>query len=156
MFTHAINHRNLHDTPVQTALRYSAILVLLVSLCLLSGCKKMEIKEKANLFKSATTGYNVALRWGLYREALSYHKNKEGENTNVVDLDVLENIRVSHIEILDRVVDTEDSSGAIILRIDYYLNDKGVIKKLHIRQPWRYEEESKTWFNEGEFPQFEL
>lgn len=103
------------------------------------------------LLDRSISSYDRAIRWAEYSRAKSFHKS----DPVLSDLERrrLKLYRVTDYKILQN--DTPNVHNAYLLvEIKYYKNDRPVIKSLTVKQHWKREEESKTWYLDTPFPNF--
>lgn len=118
-----------------------------------SGCANVSDKQVATRLEVATTGYRQSIRWGYWDAAVGLiHPSKRAG----IDVEPLENIRVTSYEVVEPPVVTEDNKAFQVARIEYVLNDRQRLLSLADRQEWRYEEEAKSWWLHSGLPKFKL
>ncbi len=130
-------------------------LAVLIALCFLTACQKVQTQKKLENFERSVTSYEVALRWAMHEDAYSYHISSEGVRPEV-DLEKMNNINVTGINVIDRAVNDDQSEAIIKIVIMYYFKNEGTVKKLNLEQEWWYSEDNKQWFIKSDFPPFFL
>jgi hypothetical protein len=128
-------------------------ILLLFTLIALTGCAGANLKNQMDKLNTALTQYGVALRWGHYHQAISYHMNRAGEQP-LVDKTNLEHYNVTAFRPVDPVVNEEGTEATIPIEIDYYDKEYGVLRNIKETQYWWYNEETKRWLTESAFPAF--
>lgn len=128
-------------------------ILLLFALVAMTGCAGANLKNQVDKLNTALTQYGVALRWAYYNQAISYHVNREGEQA-LVDRNHLEHFNVTAFRPVDPVVNEDGTEATIPVEIDYYDKEYGTLRNIKLIQYWWYNEESKRWFIESEFPVF--
>lgn len=139
-------------------LHYFFLAVLSLCLTTVPGCKKTEIKKQVSQFELAIDYYGAALRWGRHREAAALHVTKNQE-TQTINIEALKKIRVTRFKVLDKQIipaadEHSTSEGSVIAEIEYFHEERGVIRKIMLNQEWWYNREIKRWLIDTEFPQF--
>ena len=121
---------------------------------LLQSCNSFKVRETVDALENALTYYNVALRWGMYKEAYSYHYSPSGKQPPA-KLDGLEEISVTGIEVTEKTINKEHDEAYVETTITYFLKTQGTIKKLKLKQNWWFNKENKQWFVDYPFPEFD-
>ena len=122
---------------------------------LLQSCNTFKVRETVAALEDSITSYNVALRWGMYKDAYSYHFSSDGKQPPA-KLDGLEEISVTGIKVTEKIINTDHLSKNInskpniflmhgdsdqVVTIDAFLEAKDFFKKN------RYEIETKIFEN---------
>ena len=128
-------------------------LVLFLLMILLQSCNTFKVRETVAALENSITNYNVALRWGMYKDAYSYHYSPEGKQPPA-KLDGLEEISVTGIEVTDKIINQDHTEANVESTITYFLKTQGTIKKIKLNQKWWFKEEYKQWFVDHPFPDF--
>ena len=130
------------------------ILLLHVMLLFLIACNASPVKrQRFEEFDTALTHYNVSLRWAMYREALEFHRDRDGKIPEP-DLDALKAIRVTGYQVTERIVSEDLTEAEVSSEFSYYHDDYGKVKKEIFKHIWWYEPEAKRWYNASGFPEF--
>ncbi len=136
------------------------LLSIVVVMCALSttSCGTLDAKNQADKLERSLTQYGAALRWGRYREAISFHVTRD-EKFAQVNLEKLEKFGVTNFDILSKVIvpNSEDggvSEAIIVAEMSYFHKEQGTIRKLKLNQIWWYNDKIKRWLAETEFPEF--
>lgn len=119
----------------------------------MTGCAGANLKNQVDKLNTALTQYGVALRWGHYNQAISYHMNRDGEQL-LADRNNLEHYNVTAFSPIDPVVNEDGTEATIPVEIDYYDKEYGTLRKIKEIQYWWYSKESKRWLIESDFPAF--
>lgn len=127
---------------------FKLILVFIV-FSLLSSCAVSP--DEMELLDRGFSSYDRAIRWGDYTRARSFHKNSP--ILSDIERRRLKFYKVTDYNILQK--DIPDSHNAyLIVEIKYYKNDRPIIKSVTVRQHWKRDGESKTWYLDTPFPKF--
>ena len=103
------------------------------------------------LLDRSTSSYDRAIRWGDFGRAKSFHKNDPVLSD--IERRRLKLYKVTSYKILQN--ETPDRHNAyLFVEIKYYRNDRPIIKSISVKQHWKREKESKTWYLETAFPKF--
>ena len=132
---------------------FRIFLILFSLMMLLQSCNTFKIRETLEALDASVTNYIVALRWGMYKEAYSYHYSPEGKQPPA-KLDGLEEISVTGIEISEKLINREHTEANVEIAITYFLKTQGTIKKIKLNQDWWFNKEHKQWFVDHPFPKF--
>ncbi len=133
-------------------------IVMVTCLVLVSGCAAVKAKSQADKLDRTVTEYASSLRWSFYREAISFHVNRDGKFAEV-DIDQLESIAVTDFNIISKTIIPSSEKGgvneAIIeAEVSYYHKSQGTLREMSLSQIWWYNEEFKAWMIESDFPEF--
>ena len=132
---------------------FRIFLILFSLMMLLQSCNTFKIRETLEALEASVTNYTVALRWGMYKEAYSYHYSPEGKQPPAT-LDGLEEISVTGIEISEKLINREHTEADVEIAITYFLKTQGTIKKIKLNQDWWFNKEYKQWFVNHPLPKF--
>ena len=128
-------------------------LALFLLMMLLQSCNTFKVRETVAALENSITNYNVALRWGMYKDAYSYHFSPDGKQPPA-KLDGLEEISVTGIKVTEKIINTDHTEANVESTITYFLKTQGTIKEIKLNQKWWYNEEYKQWFVDHPFPDF--
>ncbi len=128
------------------------ILTISTFMALLS-CGGTAERQKIATLSDAIDDYAYALRWGRTDDAVSYHFNEDGTRPQI-DSSVMDSVRVTGFEIMDRTVNPEQTEATVKGELKYYQNDSATIRTLEYDQHWWYEPDSGQWFLDSNFPDF--
>ena len=126
-------------------------LALFLLMILLQSCNTFKVRETVAALENSITNYNVALRWGMYKDAYSYHFSPDGKQPPA-KLDDLEEISVTGIEVTEKVINTDHTEADVESTITYFLKTQGIIKKIRLNQKWWFNEQYNQWFVDHPFP----
>jgi hypothetical protein len=129
----------------------SPVAVLLILLAGLSGCGSMEKDKQASALLSTTDAYREAVRWGYWQAAVEFLHPDTYEK---VDLEPLDNIRVTGVEVVRAATITPENTAQRLVRIDYVLDDEQRVKQLIDRQDWHWDDTRKAWLLHSGLPAF--
>ena len=135
-------------------MRYITYFLVLVVIVVISACSTFKVRETMEALENAITNYNVALRWGMHKEAYNYHYSSDGKQYPV-DLSLLEEISVTGIEVTEKIVNPEHTEAFVEATISYYFKSEGNIKKINLNQKWWLNKNLNQWFIDQPFPKFE-
>jgi len=139
-----------------------SLVLTVIAMCLcvisISGCGRIESRGQADKLERTVTDYASALRWSFYREAVSYHVTRDGK-VHEVDLEELEKIEVTDINIISKTIIPSSEEGGIneaiiVAEVFYFHKDRGTLKEIQLNQIWWYSTEIKHWLIETDFPDF--
>ena len=128
-------------------------LALFLLMILLQSCNTFKVRETVAALENSITNYNVALRWGMYKDAYSYHFSPDGKQPPA-KLDGLEEISVTGIKVTEKIINTDHTEANVESTITYFLKTQGTIKEIKLNQKWWFNEEYKQWFVDHPFPDF--
>ena len=128
-------------------------LALFLLMILLQSCNTFKVRETVAVLEDSITNYNVALRWGMYKDAYSYHFSPDGKQPPA-KLDGLEEISVTGIKVTEKIINTDHTEANVESTITYFLKTQGTIKEIKLNQKWWFNEEYKQWFVDHPFPDF--
>ena len=101
------------------------------------------------LLDRGISSYDRAIRWGDFARAKSFHKNDPVLSD--IERRRLKLYRVTNYTVLQH--DTPNVHNSYLLvEIKYYKNDRPVIKSTTVRQHWKRDEGSQTWYLDTPFP----
>lgn len=133
-------------------IKSTIIIILLISCSILSSCGRYGNNKKMENLEQSITSYEVALRWALYEEAYRYHVSEDGEKPEF-DLDSLQDIKVSGIDITNRIVNKDKNEAHVKGVVRYFNRNTGTERKIKLEQKWWYDEDRKQWFIDSEYPE---
>ena len=132
---------------------FRIFLISFLLMTLLQSCNTFKVRETLSALEDSITNYNVALRWGMYKDAYSYHYSPDGKQPPA-KLDGLEEISVTGAEIIEKTINAEHTEAYVESVITYFLKTQGTIKKIKLNQRWWLNEQYKQWFVDHPFPEF--
>jgi len=132
---------------------FRIFLISFLLITLLQSCNTFKVRETLSALEDSITNYNVALRWGMYKDAYSYHYSPDGKQPPA-KLDGLEEISVTGAEIIEKTINAEHTEAYVESVITYFLKTQGTIKKIKLNQRWWLNEHHKQWFVDHPFPEF--
>ena len=128
-------------------------LALFLLMILLQSCNTFKVRETVAALENSITNYNVALRWGMYKDAYSYHFSPDGKQPPA-KLDGLEEISVTGIKVTEKIINTDHTEANVESTITYFLKTQGTIKEIKLNQKWWFNDQYKQWFVDHPFPDF--
>jgi hypothetical protein len=134
----------------------AARVLFLLCLALLVACgnvSTMGKKGRGNAFVETVEGYGKMLRWGYYDEAVGLLRNQDGSAVDS-DPERVARYRISSYDIKSQLLSDTGAEGRVIVRIEYYDIDSGVLRTLDDAQSWWFDQESRRWFLASPLPNF--
>jgi hypothetical protein len=101
-------------------------------------------------FEAATTSYVKNLRYGYFEEALKVVRKRSG-GVSESSIEKVKPYRVHSCEVLSSLVADNGRDGVVIMKIDYYPVDTGVLVSVIDRQKWWFDDTLQTWYLEHFF-----
>ena len=132
---------------------FGFFLISFLLMILLVSCNTFKVREQITSLDDSISNYNVALRWGMYKDAYSYHYSPKGIQPPA-KLDDLEQISVTGVEVTEKKISTEHNEAYIETVVTYFLQTERSIKKIKLNQRWWFNEKFKQWFINNAFPEF--
>jgi len=132
------------------------LFLLLVTLAIAASCARVEKEKKTQGLEAATNGYGKAIRWAYYETAYGYlHPSLRKDEELPAEL---ENVRVTSYEVVQPPVikDKDQTRAEQMVRIEYVLRDRQVMRKLSDRQDWRFDMETEAWWLHSQLPRFKV
>ena len=128
-------------------------LISFLLMILLVSCNTFKVREQITSLDDSISNYNVALRWGMYKNAYSYHYSPKGIQPQA-KLDNLEQISVTGVEVTEKKINIEHNEAYVEIVITYFFQTEGSIKRIKLNQRWWFSEKFKQWFIDNAFPEF--
>ncbi len=128
--------------------------IIVFLIVFLSSCGSMDTRKKLETLDESIKQYNIAMRWALYNKAQGYHMLKDGARLKI-DPDSLKHIRITGYSVTEKILNDDLTESVVHGEFNYYHNEYGTLKKASFTHNWWYDPDSKSWFNESEFPDFE-
>lgn len=116
------------------------------------GCAMVEKDRRAVALQAATNGYQSALRWGYFDNALAFLAPEQRRDPALVEQ--LAGLRLTGYEVVQPPVIQEDGRATQTVVIDYLRVDTQVVRRMTDRQVWRWDETMKTWWLDSGLPDF--
>lgn len=129
------------------------LLALALTVGLLSACASLKEEKRTNKLQETTQAYMSSLRWGYYDLASQMITNRDS-TPEPIDFDFLKRIRVTSYDTLNQFSNPELNSVQYVVQISYYHTDYGTVRSITDHQNWRYDEDAKRWFLDGNLPDF--
>jgi hypothetical protein len=126
---------------------------LALTVSLLPACSSFKEEKRTNKLQETTQAYMSSLRWGYYDLASQMIANRES-TPEPIDFDFLKRIRVTSYSTLSQFSNAELNSVQYVVQISYYHTDYGRVRSITDHQNWRYDEDAKRWFLDGNLPDF--
>ena len=103
------------------------------------------------LLDKSTSSYERAVRWGEFNRAKSFHKN----DPILSDLDRrrLKLYRVTAYDTLQNETPNQHNSY-LLVEVKYLKIDRQLVKSMTVKQHWKRDGESETWYLDTPFPKF--
>ena len=120
------------------------ISVVLLSI-LLVACNSVSTKSQGESLVTAIDEYVAALRWSRFDRAAQTHLNPE-KGVMDIDTEQLEYIRVTGHEIKKKSVNEAVNEAQVEVKLQYYHNEYGTLKRTRVKQAWWYSEKNRPGF----------
>lgn len=131
-------------------------MILLMALTV-AACGKVAATKRGNQFQKTLKEYNALIRWGYYEKAGAFINMRAGVPRQL-DLEYLQEIRVTHYEIIRQIAIGDDLKDpreiAIDVDVDYYHDRTLRVKSIKYQQLWWHDEVAEQWFLDGDLPDF--
>lgn len=118
---------------------------------LLSGCARMDRREKLSDLQDALQSYAAALRWERYSDAYEYIQARDGSKP-ALDTEGFDGYRVTDIDIIRSDLNLEETEAKTYVAIHYYKDTSGTVREIKEAQDWWYDADRKRWFLDGDLP----
>ena len=132
---------------------FGFFLISFLLMILLVSCNTFKVREQITSLDDSISNYNVALRWGMYKDAYSYHYSPKGTQPPA-KLDNLEQISITGVEVTEKKINEEHNEAYVESVVTYFFQTEGSIKKIKLNQRWWFNEKFKQWFIDNAFPEF--
>ena len=121
---------------------------------LLAGCGTIEKDKRALGLQAATAAYQSALRWGYFETAYGYlHPDQRQGNSK--DLPpVFTDLRVAGYDVVQPSLMQNPGEAVQVVTIDYFYEDRQVVKTITDRQTWTYDPKLESWWLSSGLPKF--
>jgi PBP1b-binding outer membrane lipoprotein LpoB len=129
------------------------LIALLLLAAFLGGCASMDERKKTVTLDRTTRHYENAIRWGDY-EAANAYRLQEDDGTPAPNPENLKRFRVTAYEILNTVLNEDETEARIVVQISYYDEERMKEVMLTNRQTWKYDAELELWYLDGPLPAF--
>lgn len=141
--------RTLSSFPVR-----AAILVLMLSLAL-GGCASVGESQKRSALETRQYAYSAAIRWGDFEGAWTLIEPEYREKHPMTDVDFsrYQQVQVSAYRDL---ASQSGPDGTQMREIHIELINRNSLSQRSLRHTeiWRYDEQTKTWWNIAGLPDF--
>ncbi len=128
---------------------------LLIVACHFAACATVKNKKQLNRLDDSLRLYEQAIRWGEFDVAARYIKFRENAKpAKPRGREILENIRVASYEVISQGMADDRSEARVLAAISFYHVESGIVRHMRDEQVWWYDEQSKSWFLEGDLPNF--
>ena len=131
---------------------FSFGLSLLLTVILLSGCQSLGGKKQQELLTNTLRAYGSTIRWGDLHNAYGYLHPKQAEKVEIPE--GLDNIRVTHYEVVDPLRKMGENSATQVVQIRFIYKDRQMEKELSDRQLWEFDEQARRWYLISKVPPF--
>jgi hypothetical protein len=130
-------------------MRRPAIL-LLISMILCS-CATLEGKQRDSEFKTTTTLYAKAIRWGDFKGAEQMRRLADSQPAKPMPAN---NVRVTGYKTLQVIRAADGNEINITVQIDYYRMGEMKLESITDQQTWEYDSEAEHWYITTALPEF--
>jgi len=131
--------------------RYLVGVVLVVSF--LIGCQRAQNERQISSLEESHKMFGKLLRWQEYEAASRYIVVREGR-VKPLDLEALEDIRLTSYEVVDKLIIQDKDEAVITVKIEFYQDDTAKVYSLRDEQNWWYSKEQERWFLDDTLPDF--
>ena len=132
------------------------ILLILMSAMLLTSvmtaCNSNPSKS-ADSLKLNAKAYGKLIRWKAYEDASKYIRLRDG-GTATIDLELLNEIRVTKYELSSMILNDNSDEAVVIAEISYYHERVNSVHDIRDRQIWWKDKDTGTWYLDGQLPPF--
>jgi len=128
-----------------------ALVMTLLITVTVSGCGQVKEDAKRIALENTVSSYRQAIRWGYFPAAAGF---LSPEARMDLDLEPLENVRVTGYEVIQAGVIGADDTAVQLVRIDYVLKDQQRLEQLADQQRWRYDPATGAWWLDSGLPSF--
>ncbi|MCF6355390.1 MAG: hypothetical protein L3J26_09900 [Candidatus Polarisedimenticolaceae bacterium] len=128
-------------------------LPLLLVAVLLAGCQTIETKARQVSLDKVLHAYETAIRWSYIHQAYSLMRPERLKEIEIPQ--GLENIKVTHYEVLEPAVSNPKSDTATqVAFVSYVEKNRQQEKRLTDHQLWEYDKKAKRWYLISDIPAF--
>ena len=126
--------------------------VLIAVVLTLSACATADKQKRMNSIDIALNDFRKAVRWGYFEEALSFIQIKDYSRT-LRNPDYLKSIRITAYEYGKKHFSEEGKKLNVTALISFYNVDRGTVNDIVEDQTWRFDDDQKRWFLDGDLPE---
>lgn len=131
--------------------------VKLLCFCLLlalAGCTGISKTSHLLLFDDVHRAYRLALRDADFKAAMLVLDPAASAHSRV-DARQYKDVKVSHYKVTHSSANSDGSQVRQEVEIQYYRQNRPLVKYVVDRQLWRYQADKKSWYLESGLPVFE-
>lgn len=128
-----------------------ALVMTLLITVTVSGCGQVKEDAKRIALENTVSSYRQAIRWGYFPAAAGFLSPEARKD---LDLEPLENVRVTGYEVIQTGVIGADDTAVQLVQIDYVLKDQQRLEQLADQQRWRYDPATGAWWLDSGLPSF--
>lgn len=116
------------------------------------ACNSNLTKEVDQLHDRVKT-YGKLIRWSAFDDASGYIKLRNGGSVSINSA-ILDETRVTRYKIASIVLTEEQDQAAVVAVISYYHERVNDVHDIRDEQMWWKDEESGSWYLDGNLPNF--
>ena len=121
---------------------------------MLSACLSGPPKKSVETLNATAKNYGKFIRWRSYDGAADFLRRRDGQPVNK-DIEPYKEIRVTKYQITTVNFNQEQTEAVVTAEISYYHERVNNVKTISDNQVWWRDENSGSWFLEGELPPLE-
>lgn len=122
--------------------------------CLLTaGCAAISNQSKMGEYERTMYAYDTTMRLSDFNAACQFVSPTIMEREDC--LERYDNLKIVNYKILDTNISEDKKEVRHKVETEYYLLDRGIVKKIKHEQTWRYVKDRKTWMLQTPPPKFE-
>ena len=126
---------------------------VVVASSFLVGCQRAQNEKQASSLEESHKMFGKLLRWQEYEAASRYIVVRESQ-VQPLDLESLDEIRVTSYEVVDKLIIQDKNEAVITVKIEFYQDDTARVYSLRDEQNWWYSQEQERWFLDDTLPDF--
>ena len=128
------------------------LLSIILATSLLAACNSNPSKS-AETLRASAKAYGKLIRWKAYEDAAKYIRLRE-EGEVVINSELLNEIRVTKYELSSMVLNENNDEAVVTAEISYYHERVNSVHNIRDQQIWWKDENSGSWFLDGQLPPF--
>lgn len=128
-------------------------LLLVVSVIGMQSACNSNLTKSAESLKTNAKAYGKLIRWKAYQDATKYINLRDGGTVDI-NLELLNEIRVTRYEVSSLVLNETNDEAVVTAEISYYHERVNSVHNIRDQQLWWKDEESGSWYLDGQLPAF--